>query len=78
MVKIVCHKKGNNRCLFVYEAEVVPRVGEFIHLPHYGLYVVTDVCYTISDDGRPQNCNEYGEKLLFATIIVDNGGSKQF
>lgn len=77
MVEVACHKKDNNRCLFVYEAEVVPRVGEFIHLPHYGLYVVTDVCYTISDDG-PQNCREYREKLLFATIIVDNAGSKRF
>lgn len=74
MVEIACHKKGNNRCLFIYEAEAVPRVGEYIHLPHYGLYVVTDVCYTISDDG-PRNGKE---KLLFATIIVDNAGSKQF
>ena len=74
MVEIACHKRGNNRCLFVYEAEVMPRVGEFIHFPHYGLYVVTDVCYTISDDG-PRHGKE---KLLFATIIVDSGGSKQF
>jgi len=74
MVEIACHKKGNEKCWFVYEAEIVPHVGEYIHLPHYGLYVVTDVCHTVSDDG-PRHGRE---KLLFVTIIVDNAGSKQF
>ena len=67
MVKIACHKRDSSRCMFIYEAEVVPRVGEFIHLPHYGLYKVRDVCYTVSDD-RAANENE---ELLFVTVILE-------
>lgn len=73
MVKITCHKRNCGEYMFVYKAEVVPRVGEFIHLPHYGLYKVGDVCYTVSDD----RTGHEDEELLFATVILDTEKSEQ-
>lgn len=37
-----------------YISSQVPRVGEIVHLPHYGGYVVKQVAYRISDTNEPK------------------------
>lgn len=38
--------------LINYRSNSIPRRGESLYFAHFGLFVVTDVIYRISDDGQ--------------------------
>lgn len=38
--------------LINYRSNSIPRKNEYLHLVHFGLFVVTDVIYRISDDNE--------------------------
>lgn len=42
--------------LINYESNFIPRRGESLCLVHFGLFVVTDVIYRISDDCNNNRC----------------------
>ena len=39
-----------------YESNIIPRRGESLFFVHFGLFVVTDIIYRISDDSDDNKC----------------------
>ena len=42
--------------LINYESNIIPRSGESLFFVHFGLFVVTDIIYRISDDSDDNKC----------------------
>lgn len=42
--------------LINYESNIIPRRGESLCFVHFGLFVVTDIIYRISDDSDDNKC----------------------
>ena len=39
-----------------YESNIIPRRGESLFFVHFGLFVITDIIYRISDDSDDNKC----------------------
>ena len=42
--------------LINYKSNIIPRRGESLFFVHFGLFVVTDIIYRISDDSNDNKC----------------------
>lgn len=59
----------DEQVVFQYEAPIVPRKGELIHLHHRGAFRILEVAYRIADDTWVGT--RLDELLMYVEVIVD-------
>ena len=53
--------KSEDRILISFKSDVIPRIGEFLYLPHFGKYKVFEIIHHITDDNIENNINMWVE-----------------
>ena len=55
----------SNRRTIHYKSNIIPKINEFIYLPHFGTFEVKKIVYHISDDCEDNN------ELMWVDIYVN-------